>query len=328
MKVLKVLFDKHPVDIIVCMLWSIILLPVTLLNVEGTIRIILGLPFILFIPGYILIFALFPCRKTDQGIDIIERVALSFGLSIAVVPLIGLGLNYTEWGIRLEPILLSIFIFIMGIGTIALYRWHTTPPDKRFIVSLDISLPKSENKLDRALTIILAIVIIIAMASLVYVIATPKIGEKFTEFYLLGPDGIADNYPRNLTTDENAYVTMGIVNHEYKTVNYTVEVWLVNQSMYYNESENKNITVYHNMWFLDSLNISLPHVDLDIENKWAQQWQYIYNFNISRNGSFKLMFLLFKEPTGKYNPDEDYKTIAEQKINNAYRELHLWIVTT
>ena len=94
---MKVLFDKYPADIIICMLWSIILLPVALLNIDGTIRVILGLPFILFIPGYILIFALFPCRKTDQGIDIIERIALSFGLSIAVVPLIGLGLNYTEW---------------------------------------------------------------------------------------------------------------------------------------------------------------------------------------------------------------------------------------
>ena len=322
---MKVLFDKYPVDIIICMLWSTILLPVTFLNVEGTIRIILGLPFILFIPGYILIFALFPGRKTDQGIDIIERIALSFGLSIAIVPLFGLGLNYTEWGIRLEPILLSVFIFIIGIGTIAIYRWYNTSSDKRFIVSLDISLPKSENKLDRALTIILAIVIIIAMVSLVYVIATPKIGEKFTEFYLLGPGNIADKYPNNLTLDENASVTIGIVNHEYKTVNYTVEIWLINQSMYYNETENKNITVYHNMWFMDNLNISLPHKELDIEKEWTPQWQYIYTFNISRNGSFKIAFLLFTEPAEKYNPDEDYEDMAEQKINSAYRELHLWL---
>ncbi len=53
-------------------------------------RIILGLPFILFFPGYTLITALFP-KKSDLGA--IERVALSFGLSIAVVPLIGLILN-------------------------------------------------------------------------------------------------------------------------------------------------------------------------------------------------------------------------------------------
>ena len=115
---MKVSFERYPVDIIVCMLWSTILLPVALLNVEGTLRIILGLPFILFIPGYILIFALFPGRKTDQGIDIIERIALSFGLSIAIVPLIGLGLNYTEWGIRLEPILLSVFLFLSVLQVI------------------------------------------------------------------------------------------------------------------------------------------------------------------------------------------------------------------
>jgi len=33
-----------------------------------------------------------------EGIDGIERVALSFGLSIAIVPLIGLVLNFTPWG--------------------------------------------------------------------------------------------------------------------------------------------------------------------------------------------------------------------------------------
>ncbi len=110
---MRIEIKKYPVDVILCMLWSLILLPVALLNIGETVRVILGLPFILFIPGYILIFALFPARKTDRSIDIIERIALSFGLSIAVVPLIGLGLNYTPWGIRLEPILLSIFIFII-----------------------------------------------------------------------------------------------------------------------------------------------------------------------------------------------------------------------
>ena len=90
---MKISFTKYPADIILCMLWSLILLPTALLDVEGIIRVVLGLPFILFIPGYILVFTLFPAKKTDRGIDIIERVALSLGLSIAIVPLIGLGLN-------------------------------------------------------------------------------------------------------------------------------------------------------------------------------------------------------------------------------------------
>ena len=227
---MRILFSKYPIDIVLCMLWSLILIPVSLFNVEGTIRIILGLPFILFIPGYVLIFALFPARKTDKGIDIIERIVLSFGLSIAVVPLIGLGLNYTPWGIRLEPILFSLFIFIVGVGSVAIYRWINTNPDERFTVNLDVSLPKSESKLDKALTIILAVAIIIAVVSLIYVIVTPKTGEKFTEFYLLGPGGKAEGYPKNLTLGNNASVTIGIVNHEYRSINYTIEIWLINQT--------------------------------------------------------------------------------------------------
>ena len=82
---------------------------------ETPVRIILGLPLVLFLPGYALIAALF-IRKDD--LDGIERVALSFGLSIAVSPLLGLGLNYTPFGIRLTPILiiLSVFTIALAIG--------------------------------------------------------------------------------------------------------------------------------------------------------------------------------------------------------------------
>ena len=62
---------------------------------ESMVRNILGLPLVLFLPGYALIAALFPAKSDLDGI---ERTALSFGLSIAVVPLIGLGLNYYSLG--------------------------------------------------------------------------------------------------------------------------------------------------------------------------------------------------------------------------------------
>lgn len=319
-------FNKYPVDIILCMLWSFILIPVALLNIEGTARIILGLPFILFIPGYILIFALFPTRKTDGEIDIIERIALSFGLSLVIVALIGFGLNYTPWGIRLESILLSIFVFVISVGTIAIYRWFRTAPDERFTMSLDLSPLKSESKLDKALTIILVASIIIAAAFLVYVIVTPKSGEKFTSFYLLGPDRNATNYPRNLSIGENATVLIGITNHEYRTINYTVEIWLINQTIVYNESTNKNETIYEHMWFMDKISITLDHTSINMEGSWEPQWEYNYTFNISNKGEdLKLTFLLFTMPTEEYIKDVDYRDIAEQKTSIAYRETHLWI---
>ena len=52
----------------------------------------------------------------------LERLALSIGLSLAVVPLIGLVLNYTPWGIRLTPVSISLAIFTEAMATIALRR--------------------------------------------------------------------------------------------------------------------------------------------------------------------------------------------------------------
>ena len=95
------------------------------------------MPFILLLPGYVLVAALYP-HKGD--LDPIERVALSFGLSIAIVPLIGLALNYSPWGIRLNPILAFVSLFIvMGAG-VAVYRRRAVPTEEAF--AINVSLPR------------------------------------------------------------------------------------------------------------------------------------------------------------------------------------------
>ncbi len=322
---MKISFKKYPIDILLCMLWSIILLPIALLNLEGTIRIILAIPFILFITGYIIVFILFPTSDTDGGINTLERITLSFGLSIAIVSLIGLGLNYTPWGIRLVPILFSMFILIIVCGFIAIYRWIMTNPDKRFTITYNLSLPKSESKLNNVLSILLIALIIIAVSSLIYLAITPNIGEQFTEFYLLSSDKSAGNYTHNMDVGENAEGIIGIVNHEYRTVNYTVEIWLVNQTSTYNETEQKNYIFIHHMWFVDKITTTLDHFSKDLGQSWTPQWEEKFSVPITQNGSFKLVFLLFTTPTDTYLINKDYKDIVEEKFNSAYRELHLWI---
>jgi len=318
--------ETYPLDIILCLLASLLLVPLVLYNIEPTLRLILGLPFILFIPGYVLVFALFPTIKTDHGIDTLERLVLSFGLSIAIVPLIGLLLNYTPWGIRLEPVLLSLLIFIFSIGLYGVYRWRKTDPEERFTIALKLTHPKQDNTVDRALTIILTIAILITIVSLIYVITLPKTGETFTEFYLLGPSGKAEGYPRNLTTQENAAVIIGVVNHEHRLINYTIEIWLINQTTITNNQTRENETIYNQMWYLDTISTNtLPPLPVNTEAPWSPQWAYEYIFRIEHPGTFKLAFLLFTVPTATYYPTVDYHEIADQKINHAYRETHLWI---
>jgi hypothetical protein len=83
-------------------------------------RYVLGSIFVLFLPGYTLIKTLFPTREIDS----IERTALSIGMSLALVPLVGLLLNYTPWGIRLTPIALSLLALITILSITGLVREH------------------------------------------------------------------------------------------------------------------------------------------------------------------------------------------------------------
>lgn len=258
---------------------------------ETMFRNILGLPLVLFLPGYALIAALFPAKSDLDGI---ERTALSFGLSIAVVPLIGLGLNYTPWGIRLLPILISLSAFTFLMCGLAYLRRAKLPEDDAFEVpfrkmALELKaeiLEKPEPGLDRTLTIILVLSIILSVTTLMYVIITPKEGEHFTEFYILGPEGMADNYPTNYTLGESGEVIIGVVNHEYRPVNYTLELRLENKSLSLPENM-QQVSLVHNETWEKTLTLTPP-----VEGK-----------------NMKLEFLLFNE-TDKNMP---------------YRDLHLWI---
>jgi len=91
-------------------------------------RWVLGSIFVLFLPGYSLLQLLFP---KGPELDSLERFALDIGISLAVVPLIGLMLNFTPWGIRLIPIVMSLagFTIIISIGAALRKYWavHTYP---------------------------------------------------------------------------------------------------------------------------------------------------------------------------------------------------------
>jgi len=317
--------NRYPVEIVLFMILSVILIPIGLLDIGGVIRIILGLPFRLFIPGYVLIFALFPTRKTDRGINLLERITLSFGFSIAIVSLIGFGLNYTTWGIRPESNLLCIFVFIIAVGALAIHQWNNVSIDERFKINLSLSRFKSKSKLNRILNISIIISILLAIIVIAYTSTTITHDEEYTVLYILSMDRDTSHYQKNLIVGENSNVILGIINHEYETIDYNLEVWLINQSTNATEFENKDIIMIHNMWFIDSIQVTLEHKELNIEKAITTQWEYNYSFSINRTGSFKLLFLLFTSPAEEYIVDGDYFDIAEEKINSAYRQTHLWI---
>jgi uncharacterized membrane protein len=189
-------------------------------------RIIIGLPSILFFPGYALIAALFPGK---ESLGAIQRVALSFGLSLAVVPLICLLLNYL-WEISLYPILVSIAGFTVMMCALAYFRRSRLVPEQRFEPQINLPTPqwREQSKLDQVLTAILAIVVIGAIVTVIYVAVHPKPGQRFTEFYLLGSSGTAEDYPRDVVLGAEADVIVGIANHEGENATYQVRISMDN----------------------------------------------------------------------------------------------------
>lgn len=235
------------------------------------VRTVLGLALVLFLPGYALTAALFPSESRLTGI---ERIAFSFGLSIAVTPLIGLALNYTPWGIDKAPVLLAVSILTVVCSLVALAR--SVPEESKPKKKNDTEAETRTGTLDKALTIILALSIIASVAVLVYVIITPKQGERFTEFYILGPGGKADGYPTDLTVGANGTVIIGVVNHEYAPVEYKLQVVLDGS-----ELTRKDILLEHNQTYLQN-----------------------YSFTPRQNGTQKLQFLLYKNGI-----QEPYRTL-------------------
>ena len=141
-----------------------------------------------------LVLALFPKK---EGMGGVERVVLSFGLSIAVASLIGLILNYTAWGITLESTLYSIASFIFILSIIAWFRQRRLIKEARFSIEFQLTVPGWGGGIwDKTLSVILVVSILGALGMLGYVIAKPKVGERFTEFYILGREGKAIDYPR------------------------------------------------------------------------------------------------------------------------------------
>jgi hypothetical protein len=98
-------------------------------------RYALGMIFVLWLPGFSLVKALFPkeppIKTPSRNIDTIEQVALSIGLSLALVPIVGLLLNYTSWGIRLTPIVLSLLALTTVFATVGIAREHQARIEKQ-----------------------------------------------------------------------------------------------------------------------------------------------------------------------------------------------------
>jgi uncharacterized membrane protein len=209
---------------------GLILVALIAAGVEGLpapvpmVRLLLGLGYILLVPGYALQAALFPRRDDLDGP---ERLALSFGLSVVVVPPMALLLDALPWGIRTWPIVAVETLFTAGCAGVALWR-RGRLAEARFRPEVEFGWRRwwaEQDRAQRRLFALLGVALLLFAVGAAAIIVSPKPGEKLTEFYILGPEGLAENYPRQAVVGQSITVTIGVANHEGVAVEYAIKVF-------------------------------------------------------------------------------------------------------
>jgi uncharacterized membrane protein len=168
---------------------------------------------------------LFPKKDEPGGL---ARIALSIGLSIIIVPLIGLVLNYLSWGVKLLPMMLSLIFFDILLIFLSWYRRTKLPEEQRFALTLNIDFIKWSDKTKGTKVIHTALLItgFLLIVTLVFILSSPKTGKNFTEFYITGLDDVTAGYPEQLQAGENGTVKAVIINNEKQKTRYRIEIWV------------------------------------------------------------------------------------------------------
>ncbi len=169
------------------------------------------------------------------------------------------------------------------------------------------STPVTTSGIDKLLTLILFAALVAALGITFYLTQVPPREEPFTELYLLGNDGIAEDYFYDMHVGRGEAVIMGITNREGTPVQYVVEVFAAKETI--NNATNRSEIV--SMTRLGTVPVELAN---------GQTYEQPYEVVINERGPNRLEFLLFKA-----NSVPPASVSGADRVKAAYRNVNLWI---
>lgn len=252
-------------DIVVGIGYTVsVAITILLLGVTGPLRAVLALPFILFVPGYAALVALYPDRKAEgvtprdqghgMGVDLTsagiapgERFVGSFLASGALVPTIALVVNFSAWEITVGPMVIGISVVTLLCFVVGFVRRVQLPPDERggiapgaaltsavgqFRVHSSTLLDSGSNRPTSGREVVLNGFVALAVLAVVvgagFAYAAPTAGQEFTEFYLVAENETGaytiNAVPSTLATGQSEPVVPTVTNQLGHSQTYTVVV--------------------------------------------------------------------------------------------------------
>jgi uncharacterized membrane protein len=116
---------------------------------------------------------------------------------------------------------------VLVFSLIALARRLFLPPQERFTPGLSLNLKGwwiSQERFNQRLYRLVAGALLVALLSVAAILLLPKPSEHFSEFYILGPEGQAQDYPREVTAGQAVTLNVGITNQEGVVAIYQIKI--------------------------------------------------------------------------------------------------------
>lgn len=186
------------------------------------IAVLVGLPFVLLVPGYALVSAVFPragevTPGTGTNTSWSARLGLSVAGSVIAIAVVGGLLDFTVWGFQRTAVVTGLSVWTLVATIVAWYRRRRIPVADQAGVDLDTlgSRVRSVTIGEGVVGVLLLLVALGAVAGAVGVVVDESTGTaSVTEFYILGEDEsgelVAGSYPSNVTVDEPTTVGIGV----------------------------------------------------------------------------------------------------------------------
>lgn len=170
---------------------------------------------LLYFPGYLLTSAFF---NPPKNLTSIERGALIIVLDFSLITFSALWLSYINSEINGKN-LLSMLIVIMIVSTgICIYRRYLSINNK-VNFEKNIKVLEKENLLKVTPILLLALICIAVIANS---LQSERIGERFSEFYILGQD--SKGQKTTIITQDVSIIHIYVINHELEPKIYKLRI--------------------------------------------------------------------------------------------------------
>ncbi|MDD1767523.1 MAG: DUF1616 domain-containing protein [Methanomassiliicoccales archaeon] len=236
----------RPFDLMAICLVVVISVILSQLGIDSPLLWVLAFFSVYFAPGYAVMSLVFPGnrvllldsllikrRTVTRQVTAIERIALSFILSITVIAIAGVILMRSLLDLTPTGVGIEIMAITLGVSILAFYARTRLPSSSQLEYSIVIG--SSGGRLSAAEKLIASVIVAgVVVAGIAVFMGLEGLdgGEPYTEFYITGPGGDIARLPSVLNVGEDGTVLINIVNHEGSSVTYNLTLGLTNDSSF------------------------------------------------------------------------------------------------